>query len=128
MLFEKEDMDYTSQTLFSSGLPSKSKQQVEHNRKDNNKDNRTQLCVFCTRNHDSKNCDIITKPEVRKSILQREKRCFVCMATTHQAQNCNKNWKCFKCGGRHNFAICTFKKDERKNDLQQNSTPQTSQT
>ena len=32
-------------------------------------------CFFCKRNHLSKNCSIITKPEVRKDILYNDKRC-----------------------------------------------------
>ncbi|XP_066910124.1 uncharacterized protein [Clytia hemisphaerica] len=37
----------------------------------------------------------------------------------HMSSNCSKKWKCFKCGGKHNNAICTFKKkDESKNDSQ----------
>ena len=53
--------------------------------------------------------DVNTKPEVRKSIVMKEKRCFICLSASHRAGECKKKWKCFKCGGRHNFAICTFK-------------------
>ena len=70
------------------------------------------LCVFCRREHPSKSCDVVTKPEVRKSIVTKEKRCFVCLSASHQAGDCKKKWKCFKCGGRHNYAICTFKKPD----------------
>ena len=64
------------------------------------------MCVFCRRNHASQNCDIIKEPEIRRSIVQNEKRCFVCMALDHMSNDCLKNWKCFKCGGRHNNALC----------------------
>ena len=30
---------------------------------------RTGVCIFCRRNHKTKSCDIITKPETRKEIL-----------------------------------------------------------
>ena len=110
----------TSQTLLNNSRE-KNKRREFPNNSYNKRRETPQMCVFCRRNHASKNCGIITKPEVRKNILQREKRCFVCMATSHQANNCRKNWKCFKCGGRHNFAICTFKKEENKDD---SKTPQ----
>lgn len=76
------------------------------------------ICIFCRQDHYSKNCDIITKPEVRKEILVRESRCFLCMKTGHSASKCRKNWKCQKCNGRHNTAICVY---SQKRNFENNS-------
>ena len=37
------------------------------------------MCIFCRRNHKRKFCDIITKPEIRKPILFKQRRCFIFM-------------------------------------------------
>ena len=66
------------------GLHTQSKQQ-KHPDKYKGAENHTEgptetpLCLFCRRSHSSKSCDFITKPEARKLILMKEKRCFVCM-------------------------------------------------
>ena len=108
----QSDHEFTSQTLFSS---TKSEKREERERKSCSKDkNEKPLCVFCRREHPSKSCDVITKPEVRKSIVMKEKRCFICLSASHRAGECKKKWKCFMCGGRHNFAICTFKNPDEE--------------
>ena len=58
------------------------------------------------RNHFSHKCDIITKLEVRKEILIRENRCFICIKTGHSAYKCRSTWKCRKWEGKHNTSIC----------------------
>ena len=113
----ENEFEFTSQTLYSSSSKSRQNERAQRETKSFSKyQNEKQLCIFCRREHASKNCDIITKPEARKSIVMKERRCFVCLASSHRATNCQKKWKCFKCGGRHNFAICTFNnnRDEDK--------------
>ena len=105
------EFEFSSQALYTSTKSEKRGQRESYSKDKNEK----HLCVFCRRDHPSKNCDVITKPEARKSIVMKEKRCFLCLSSSHRANECKKSWKCFKCGGRHNFAICTFKKpDEDK--------------
>ena len=119
-LFSHENSYSTTESLFVSQRHNSNREKREERKSgEQQRERNSPMCVFCRRSHASKNCDIITKPEVRRSILQRERRCFICMAANHMSSNCSKKWKCFKCGGRHNNAICTFKKkDDSKNDSQ----------
>ena len=75
------------------------------------------VCVFCRRNHKTKFCDIITKPEIRKDILFKEQRCFICMKKGHSAKQCKNTMKCFKCSGRHHVTVCTFQNKDASNSL-----------
>ena len=92
------DHEFTSQTLLTSSKSDNREERRE--KKSYSKDkmrNPKSLCVFCGREHPSKICDVVTKPEVKKSISAKEKRCFVFLSVSHQAGDCKKKWKCFKC-------------------------------
>ena len=72
-------------------------------------------CVFCGRGgHWSRSCQTVTKPEIRKNILFKEKRCYKCMKCGHTAFQCRSEIKCYRCNGKHHSSICTFEK--RKKD------------
>ena len=38
----------------------------------------------------------------------QKKLCFLCFKPKHSAQNCDKNFTCFKCKGKHHVGICTY--------------------
>ena len=81
----------------------------------------TTQCVFCKKNHKSINCMTITERKVRKTILRRSGRYFVCLKTRHISPNCQSRVKCLNCGGRHHVTIC----ENPENIVQsQNSVPQ----
>ena len=79
------------------------------------------VCIFCSRKHQSKHCNIVSNPETRKNILAKEKRCFVCMKFGHIASKCRNDLKCYKCKGRHHVAVCTFKSERRNHYEPENS-------
>ena len=63
-------------------------------------------CIYCRKNHPSSKCDVVTDVTVRKSILRRKGRCFLCLKTGHIIRQCEAKYKCVKCKGRHNVSIC----------------------
>jgi hypothetical protein len=54
--------------------------------------NKTRSCAFCTKNHFSANCPVITDPHKRKEILQKSRRCFNCLAINHTIKSCNSQF------------------------------------
>ena len=78
------------------------------------KSNKSISCMYCTRNHKSSRCDVITDVPARKAILRKKARCFLCLKGRHVVRNCNSTAKCYKCNGRHHISICEqpMKKDE----------------
>ena len=76
-------------------------------------------CVFCNEtNHLSHKCRILSKPQARKDIVMQKKLCFLCLKPNHSAKNCDKNFTCFKCIGKHHVGTCTYtsKKSDKNND------------
>ena len=63
-------------------------------------------CVYCMRNHSSSRCDRITEISARKAILERFRKCFVCLGAGHIASRCRSSFVCRKCGGKHHISIC----------------------
>ena len=66
------------------------------------------MYIFCRRSHSSTKRDILADQKVRKQIIMNDKRCFACLRLRNSAKTCQKNFKCFKCNGRHSYSICTF--------------------
>ena len=59
----ENEFEFTSQTLYSSSSKSRQNERAQRETKSFSKyQNEKQLCIFCRREHASKNCDIITKP------------------------------------------------------------------
>ena len=94
---------YSALNLFNSGKHnSHSKQEKPHEKSSKRKfphDKQKQLsndehkfvksmCIFCRRNHKTKFCDIVTKPEIRKEILVKERHCFICTKKGYSAKHC----------------------------------------
>ena len=71
-------------------------------------------CIFCNLfDHSPRRCFKISDPKIKRNILKRSGRCFVCFETGHLAQKCSSDYKCHKCQGKHNISICL--KNERTN-------------
>ena len=67
-------------------------------------------CVFCNFfDHSPRRCFKISDPKMKRNILKRSGRYFVCFETDHLAQNCSSDYKCRKCQVKHNISICLEK-------------------
>lgn len=69
-------------------------------------------CVYCLKNHSSSRCDKITDVAARKGILERYRKCFICLGGGHIAGKCRSSFVCKKCGGRHHISICSKSETE----------------
>ena len=77
--------------------------------------------IVCPRNHKTKFCDILSKPELRKEILFKERRCFIFMKKGHSAKQRRITMKFLKCSWCNHVAVavCTFQnRDDPGNPLQ----------
>ena len=114
--FNEKEQPLTGTAL----LTSESKRNTAFNRHKKFEDKKFEdKCLFCGRDHYSRTCSFVTKPDMRKTILFKDRRCFKCFKSRHNAAQCRSNIKCFKCEGKHHTSICTHKKvekDERDND------------
>ncbi len=63
-------------------------------------------CVYCSQQHASGACQVVSDPEGRKHILRTSGRCFVCLRRNHLSRNCRSRGRCVKCHGRHHTSIC----------------------
>ena len=70
----------------------------------------TKVCVFCGHgDHIPSRCLKITDVNMRKQLLRKTGRCFVCLNKGHISRKCKVNYSCVKCKQRHNVSICTDK-------------------
>ena len=124
---------YSALNLFSSGKHnSHSKQEKPHEKPSKKRfshDKQEQLsngehefvksmCIFCRRNHKTKFCDLITKLEILKEILFKERRCFICIKRGHSAKQRRNTMKYFKCSGHSHVAVSNFQNRDSSNHLQ----------
>ena len=64
-------------------------------------------CVFCKEAHLSSRCRNITDINARYDIVNREKRCYVCLKSSHRSRDCRLEfYSCVKCQRKHNIALC----------------------
>ncbi|XP_066940957.1 uncharacterized protein [Macrobrachium rosenbergii] len=77
-------------------------------------------CMFCSKNHKSKNCFGILKLSIaeREEAIRSAKLCFRCLEKGHISRGCQS--KCVKCKGKHNVLCCTGNKTEVYNKNYQN--------
>ena len=64
-------------------------------------------CCYCNQGHSPQNCTVVTQPEARKQILQKQGRCFNCTCTGHRSRDCCSKLRCKTCNMRHHTSICT---------------------
>ena len=65
-------------------------------------------CTYCQGKHATVDCQAVTNVNLRKQILRRNGRCFLCLRKNHIASKCTSNGKCFRCSGRHHVSICDY--------------------
>jgi hypothetical protein len=63
-------------------------------------------CSFCSKNHPTLKCNVVTDTTSRKAVLKRKGKCFISLKGGHLAKQCQSQHNCHKCGGRHHTAIC----------------------
>ena len=64
-------------------------------------------CFFCNLfDHSPRRCFKISDSKIRRNILKRSGRCFVCFQTGYLVQKCSSDYKYHKCRGKHNISIC----------------------
>ncbi|CAI2333159.1 unnamed protein product [Caenorhabditis sp. 36 PRJEB53466] len=64
-------------------------------------------CAFCKEgDHQPNDCRNVQSNADRRSILQREDRCFNCCRVGHVIKECTSRMSCDSCQGRHSTAIC----------------------
>ena len=55
------------------------------------------VCVYCKGDHFSAACESFCETKVRKEVLKKEGRCFLCLSQGHKAAQCTSKRKCRKC-------------------------------
>jgi len=63
-------------------------------------------CVYCGEDHYSASCEKIKDVSVRKDLIRKEGRCFICLAKGHRAAQCRSPKRCRKCNNRHHQSLC----------------------
>ena len=64
-------------------------------------------CIFCNLfDHSPRRCFKISDPKIKRNILKRSGRCFVCFETDHLTAKCSSDCKYHKCPEKHNISIC----------------------
>ena len=71
-------------------------------------------CTYCHGSHTSNSCQTVSNVTVRKDILRKGGRCFLCLKKNHLCRDCNSKTQCFKCRGRHHISICMKDSDVPK--------------
>ena len=65
-------------------------------------------CAYCQNEHYSASCGVVKDTAQRRSILERDKRCFNCLRFDHCAKDCTNPKKCRHCQQRHHQSICSM--------------------
>ena len=60
---------------------------------------------FCTENHWSDKCRVVSDVQARKDFLKNGNPCFICLKINHISRNYQKTKPCFYCKKLHNSAI-----------------------
>ncbi|XP_078364115.1 uncharacterized protein LOC144648427 [Oculina patagonica] len=64
-------------------------------------------CAYCRNEHYSASCGVVRDTAQRRSILERDKRCFNCLRFDHETKECTNPKKCRHCQQRHHQSICS---------------------
>ncbi|KAL9961122.1 hypothetical protein ACROYT_G030013 [Oculina patagonica] len=65
-------------------------------------------CAYCRNEHYSASCVVVRDTAERRSILERDKRCFNCLRFDHETKECTNPKKCRHCQQRHHQSICSM--------------------
>ena len=79
-------------------------------------------CVYCGEYHYSASCAKVQSVDQRKGILQRDKRCFVCL---QRGRECNRH-NCRRCRGSHRQSVCSI--DPFKEEIKEKFADHTCET
>ncbi|KAH9490474.1 hypothetical protein DERF_016674 [Dermatophagoides farinae] len=94
-------------------------QQRRNNNYQRNNNDRPQKCIFCSQQHQSKNCRLSIKE--RKESLNRQKKCAKCLKNGHKAEGCLAPLKCFACQEEHPFILCEKKQTSNQTSNKESS-------
>ena len=73
----------------------------------------TPYCVYCTQQHQSTKCTVVTNIDARKAILRKKGKCFSNVRSGYLAKNCPSKIKCYHCSKTHRPSICVSMKKKR---------------
>lgn len=63
-------------------------------------------CYYCKQLHSASTCPTVTDLKLRKQLLRREGRFYVCIKRNHLSRDCRSHVKCNRCNGRHHTILC----------------------
>ena len=63
-------------------------------------------CVYCGEDHYSASCERVKDVSVRRDLIRKDGRCFICLAKGHRAAQCRSTKRCRKCNNRHHQSLC----------------------
>ncbi|XP_074658621.1 uncharacterized protein LOC141911530 [Tubulanus polymorphus] len=64
-------------------------------------------CAYCySSNHYANQCEIITDPEIRFSMIRNANLCYSCLGK-HRSRDCGSQQRCKSCGGKHHSSLCS---------------------
>ena len=63
-------------------------------------------CVYCGQAHLSSSFTMVTEVSVKREILCRSGRCYICLKKYHISQDCCSKSNCGNCRGHHHTTIC----------------------
>ena len=81
-------------------------------------------CVFCGDDHYSSSCEKIKDVSVRRDLIRKDGRCFICLAKGHRAAQCRSPKRCRKCNNRHHQSLCEETQQSSEPRPQRESTTQ----
>ena len=64
-------------------------------------------CTYWGQNHPSALCSTVIDVNLRKEILCKAGRCYICLRKNHLSRECTSNFSCTKCQGKHHVSICS---------------------
>ena len=62
-------------------------------------------CCYCDQNHSAAHFKTETDIDVKRDILTKSGRCFVCLRRGHKAKECRSPHKCSACGRKHHVSV-----------------------
>ena len=68
--------------------------------------NETTACIYCNNKHRASKCQTVKSAEQRRSILIQKRRCFNCLCSGHNKQQCRSKGRCLNCSLKHHTSIC----------------------